>query len=162
MNLVNGQFELWVYTGNGSKYTYTIIALSNCGRLRRKSGAIEYSKLRQLVAYKGKLTRIYRVICEHFIPRTEEDISLGRNVVDHLTHYPKDISINDIRNMRWCTNKENSNFAEARRNMSKAQLNKPTSEFGHLYIKKYGYSYSKNVKQYLLERKHYLKYGSLP
>lgn len=177
MNLINGQEELWVETGNLSTDGRTSIAFSNCGRIRRKNGVVEYSKYRQLVRYKGKLVKLHRIISEHFIPKTEEDLRLNRNIIDHITHHPNGMNVNDIRNMRWCTQKENCNFDEARMNRSKAarrearmnrskstskaMLNRPKSVFGQLYFSKYGYSKKHNVNQYCREYMYYLRNGEL-
>lgn len=107
MNLINNQFELWITTDNVNNRSDTIIEISNCGRIRRKNGVIEYSKLYHQINYKGKLVRIHRIICDNFNTRTEEDIRLNRNTVDHITHNPLNYNYNDIRNLRWCTQKEN-------------------------------------------------------
>ena len=148
--------EIWIETNNISNNGNTIIAVSNRGRIKRKNGnPPEESTLRQQVFINGKITLIHRFIAEHFIPKTDEDIELGRNQIDHRTHEPTDMNVNDTRNLRWCTNKENTNFEECRENKSKALLNKPKSEFGRKYIEHYGYSFTENIQQYRKEWKYY-------
>ena len=158
MNLINNQFELWIPTDNVNNRNDTVIEISNCGRIRRKNGVIEYSKLYHSINYKGKIDRIHRIICNNFNTRTEEDIRLNRNTVDHITHNPSNYNYNDIRNLRWCTQKENNNFKESRSNRSHPHSD---SEFGKLYFNKYGYSKSHDVIQYKRELNYYLKYGKL-
>lgn len=90
--------------------------------MRRVNGVIEPAPLRQSIGKPMKL--VSRILAEHFIPKTAEDIAIGRNIVDHITHHPKDMNVNDIRNLRWCTRGENSRFEESRNNHSKAQRGK--------------------------------------
>jgi len=106
--------EQWKNTNNTCPQMKTIIAVSNYGRLKLRSGEIKDSYYRQVMRYEGKATRVHIVIAKLFIPKTEEDIKLGRNCIDHISHSPVGININDIRNLRWCTYKENNNFEEAR------------------------------------------------
>lgn len=108
--------EQWKNTNNTCPQMKTIIAVSNYGRLKLRSGEIKDSYYRQVMRYEGKSTKVHIVIAKLFIPKTDEDIRLGRNCIDHKTHNPIGININDIRNLRWCTYKENSNFPEARAN----------------------------------------------
>ena len=93
------------------------IEVSNFGRLKLLNGDIVETTYRQKLYFMGKQSRVHRVIAELFIPKTEEDLLLGRNCIDHITHNPKDVNINDVRNLRWCTYKENANFDEAKSNM---------------------------------------------
>ena len=102
----------------------SIVAISDTGLMKRHNGIIEPIPYRQNVTVNGKKVRAYRLIAEHFIPKTEEDIKLGRDCVDHITHEPTAMNINDIRNLRWCTYKENNNFDEAKSNQYKAQRNR--------------------------------------
>ena len=108
--------EKWKNTNNTCPQMKTIIAVSNYGRLKLRSGEIKDSYYRQVMRYEGKCTKVHIVIAKLFIPKTDEDIRLGRNCIDHKTHNPIGININDIRNLRWCTYKENNNFLEARVN----------------------------------------------
>lgn len=106
--------EQWKNTNNTSYRGDTIVEVSNYGRLKLKSGEIRDSYYRQVMRYEGKSTKVHIVIAKLFIPKTEEDVRLNRNCVDHITHSPVGININDIRNLRWCTYKENNNFEEAK------------------------------------------------
>ena len=114
----------WIDLNSSNTKGSCIVAISDTGLMKRLNGIIEPIPYRQRVRYNGNIIRAYRLLAEHFIPKTEEDISLGRDCVDHITHNPIDMNINDIRNMRWCTHKENLNFEEAKANQYKAQRNR--------------------------------------
>lgn len=105
-----------------------IMAISNYGNMKRRNGVIEPIPLRQTIYGGNRKIIAYRLLMEHFKPKTEEDIALGRNQVDHITHNPTDMNVNDIRNMRWCTIKENANFEEAKYNTSIALKGRIFSE----------------------------------
>ena len=128
--MINEQKEIWISTGNKSNYRPTIIAVSNCGRIMRKNGKIEIASYRHdvYVGEKRSQMRVYRFLAHNFITKSEEDILKQRTVIDHITHTPDDMHINDVRNLRWCTQKENCNFKEAKLNYSKAQKGKKLSE----------------------------------
>lgn len=111
--------EQWKNTNNTSYRGDTIVEVSNYGRLKLKSGEIRDSYYRQVMRYEGKSTKVHIVIAKLFIPKTDEDIRLGRNCIDHKTHNPIGININDVRNLRWCTYKENNNFEEGKLNKHK-------------------------------------------
>lgn len=91
----------------------TIVAVSNFGKLKLHNGEIVESKYRQHIRYNGKHMKIHRLIALLFIPKTQEDIINNRDIIDHITHEPKNMNINDVRNLRWCTTLENNNFKEA-------------------------------------------------
>lgn len=114
--------EIWIETNNRNNYNKTIVAISNTGCVKQKNGEIRPSRYREMVTFNGKQIRIYRFIAEHFILKTPEDIELGRNQIDHITHNPPGMNINDVRNLRWCTQKENMGFEEARINNSKGHI----------------------------------------
>ena len=106
--------EEWIEIKHKSKKPNSIVAVSNTGCIKRENGEIEVADIRTTtVRYNGKLCRLHRLIATLFIPKTEEDIRLGRNTVDHITHNPIGMNVNDVRNLRWCTPKENANFPEA-------------------------------------------------
>lgn len=154
--------EIWVETGNNKQYN-SIVAISNTGLLKTKSGEIRESKIREDIIYKGKHSRIHRVIAQHFIPKTEEDIRLNRNIVDHITHNPVGMNINDVRNLRWCTRKENNGFPEARENQRKAQLgskHEHRSEFGKKFYEHYGLHFSDDIKLYYRELVYYNRHNN--
>lgn len=160
--MINGQKEIWISTG--SKHgNNTIIAISNCGRLMRKSGKIEVLKYRQVITYYGeKESRAYKILAEYFIRKTENDKIMRRLVVDHKTHNPKDMFINDIRNLRWCTNKENCNFTECKLNQRSSAYTHFHTEFGYLYWKTYGIAPTDNRQQYNRVYSYYKYNGYLP
>lgn len=111
--------EEWKSINNTSYRGDTIVEVSNYGRLKLKSGEIRDSYYRQVMRYEGKTTKVHIVIAKLFMPKTDEDIRLGRNCIDHKTHNPIGININDVRNLRWCTYKENNNFEEGKLNKHK-------------------------------------------
>ncbi len=130
--MINGQKEIWISTGNKSNYRPTIIAVSNCGRIMRKNGKIEIASLRQSVYVGEKRLQmyVYRFLANNFITKTEDDILKQRNFIDHITHTPTNMHINDVRNLRWCTHQENCNFQEAKLNYSKAQIGEKNPMYG--------------------------------
>lgn len=153
--------EDWRPTNPKVRRGDTIIAVSNRGRIKRANGDIEESFLRQKIRINGKETLIYRFIAEHFIQQTDEDKALKRDCIDHITHNPIGMNVNDVRNLRWCTHKENNNFHEAKENHSKVHLNKPTSEFGRKYFEHYGYSRTENNKQYMDAYNWYIRHNKV-
>ncbi len=122
--MINGQKEIWISTGNNANYCSAIIAASNCGRIMRKNGKIEIASYRQIVFVGEKRLQmyVYRFLANNFITKTEDDILKQRNEIDHISHTPDCMHINDVRNLRWCTRKENCNFKEAKLNYSKAKI----------------------------------------
>lgn len=148
---------------------FTIIAISDTGLMKRTNGSISPIPYRQNIRHNGKSIRAYRLLAETFIPKSEEDIILGRNCIDHITHNPIGMNINDVRNLRWCTLKENLNFDEARHNASLARKGKESkrkgnaySEFGKLFKEVYGcYDKSINSSLYDRERMYYKRHGCL-
>ena len=122
--------EIWININNCRTHGIEIIALSNTGLMKRRNGNIEVIPLRQTVFVNGRHKYCYTILAEHFIPKTEEDIKLNRNCIDHITHNPTDMNINDIHNLRWCTLAENHGFEEARKNMSIAHIGQPSSRKG--------------------------------
>ena len=111
--------EIWIYLNRTLIQRDTILAISNMGNMKLGSGVIKPIPLRQRIKILNKKYHCSRILAEHFIPKTDEDIALGRDCVDHITHSPTDMNVNDVRNLRWCTPKENSNFEEAKLNYSK-------------------------------------------
>jgi hypothetical protein len=130
--MINGQREIWISTGNKSTRYSAIIAVSNCGRIMRRNGKIEIaSKGQQVFVGEKRLQMyVYRFLATNFIAKTEEDILKQRTFIDHITHAPDNVHINDIRNLRWCTNKENCNFPEAKLNQSKAKIGEKHPFYG--------------------------------
>lgn len=144
--------EIWIQTNVKVSNGNNIIEVSNRGRIKRANGDIEESTLRQTLNANGKRTRIHRFIAEHFIPKTQEDIALGRDCIDHITHNPIGMNVNDVRNLRWCTIKENNNFDEGRKNRT-------ISNFGKKYVEHFGYGCAEYPKQYYTEWMYYHRNG---
>lgn len=111
--------EIWIKLNNNANRGDTIIEISNTGLMKCKNGTIKPIPLRQSTYYNGKLTLISRILAITFIPNPE-----NKPQVDHITHNPENMNVNDIRNLRWCTNKENSNFPEGIENKRKVKLGK--------------------------------------
>ena len=130
--------EEWYVFRTNTHISTNVVAVSNLGRIRRKNGTVEFTHYRQSITIGNKQIKIYRIIAEHFIPKTQEDIELGRNEIDHKTHEPKDMNVNDIRNMRWCTHHENMNFEERCNKLSLPRTWKPRKEFGRKFFEHYG------------------------
>ena len=93
---------------------------------------------------------------------------LQRDCVDHITHYPTNYNVNDIRNLRWCTKSENNNFDERRKDLSKAKKGKIspnkhkfTSYFGQKFFEHYGLTMCDDTKLYLKERAWYIKHKKI-
>lgn len=92
----------------------TFIAVSDTGMLLRKNGEIVPSTYRQCVS---ENRRIYRIIANNFLITVRRPDQVQ---IDHITHNPVGMNINDVRNLRWCSEKENHGFVEARENNSKS------------------------------------------
>ena len=76
---------------------------------------------------KRKKYLIHRLAAEVFIPKIE-----GKEFVDHINGIRDD---NRIDNLRWCTNKENSNFDLARKHRSEERKGKYIGEKCYWYGK---------------------------
>lgn len=159
--MINGQKEIWKRLERNQLRAKSIIAVSNCGRIMRHDGTIEFSYYRQSIYLNDKNVKLHRIITRLFIPKTEDDVIKVRDCVDHITHYPKNMNINDVRNMRWCTHIENDTFDEAISNKKAKKYKQPKSEFGRLFIEKYGMGATDDVIFYNRLRRHYKKYGVL-
>lgn len=181
--MINGQKEIWKMIPHIKivDKNKQVIAVSNCGRLMRGNGRIDIIKLRQGIMFNGKFTRIYRILMIYFKPKTEDDIIKQRYAVDHITHNPTNMYVNDIRNLRWCTIKENANFDEAKENYRNMCIlrNKPDkeivekraaklrgrakNEFGRLFKEKYNLTVIMNcdINLYQKEYTYWRRHGKL-
>lgn len=106
----------WVEIPHGQKLNnLSFIAVSDTGMLLRKNGEVVPSSYRQKISCGGKFVRVYQLIADHFLVSARRP---DQTQVDHVTHNPEDMNINDVRNLRWCTCKENNNFVEHRETLS--------------------------------------------
>ena len=90
-----------------NKHPYASIwEVSNFGRIKRDGQIIEV-KINDWGYYALSFGLVHKIVAEVFIPKTEEDIKLNRNQVDHIDG---DRLNNNVKNLRWCTQKENITF----------------------------------------------------
>lgn len=140
-----------------------IEAISDRGNLRYGDGSVRPAKIYAHIKLGDKRVPISHLIAEHFIGKSEDDIFLGRDIVDHITHHPDGMNVNDVRNIRWCTHKENSNFPEAKTNMSIGMTGRPRTDFGQLFLPSItGKVNGKNMNYYAWARNQFKKTGVMP
>ncbi len=109
--------ELWIEIPRPSSCKLcSVIAFSNRGRIRRKDGTVEDTSLRQKIVPDKRKVFVYRLVADHFLVTVRRP---NQQHIDHITHNPTEYAVNDVLNLRYCTNKENGLFAEARENKSK-------------------------------------------
>lgn len=84
--IYNNQPEIWITLNKKRVKETTVIAISNCGRMKMKNGVIEDIPLKKKVSHNGKNLYCYRLLLTHFKPKTSEDERLNRDVADHITH----------------------------------------------------------------------------
>lgn len=114
--------EEWIYIERNRVKPNTVVAVSNTGLLKRANGEISLSELRHShIWIDGRQVRVHRIIAERFLIGVRRP---EQTFVDHITHDPVGMNVNDVRNLRWCTIKENNNFDEAHQNHLKAQRNR--------------------------------------
>ena len=107
----------WVEIPHGKKCNeLTFIAVSDTGMLRRKNGEIVPSTYRHIISGNR---RIYRIIADNFLVTVRRPDQV---CIDHITHNPVGMNINDVRNLRYCTQKENRSYPEAIENNSRSHL----------------------------------------
>lgn len=150
----------WLQTDiSKAKTPWVIIAISNTGLVKYKNGYIKDSNIDTRVTINGKYKRIYYHIADNFLQTVHRPDQI---MIDHITHNPNGININDVRNLRWCTKLENERFEEARLNKSIGHKNKQhtNSVFGNKYFEHYGYSNATNPKQYHDELNWYLRHNN--
>lgn len=168
--MINGQKEIWVATNNKARTNLRVIAFSNCGRIMRANGIVEFTKYRQVISINGQEIRIHRLLAETFIPKSEDDILKKRNCIDHITHAPEGMNVNDIRNLRWCTHKENCNFTEVRINRAPSQfknghetwnkgLSTSYTDFGKKFVEHFNILATDDYNLYRREKRIYVKTG---
>jgi len=109
--------EQWLDLPKIKKLKNSIVAISNTGKYRRSDGTIGILRLRQSAKCCGKREHCSKIIAEHFLITVKRP---DQEEIDHITHYPTEYAMNDVRNLRWCTQAENVNFEEARDSKSKS------------------------------------------
>lgn len=119
----------------------SLVSISNTGRYKRADGTLGILELRHSVRSYGVLKRCSRIIAENFLITVRRPDQV---FVDHITHNPTEYNVNDVRNLRWCTKKENSNFEEARENISKSLKGLFEGEKNPRYGKGYQFEGDKN------------------
>lgn len=113
----------WVKIPHGEKAKgTTFVAVSDTGLLMRKNGEVVESTYRQKIRING-FQRVYQIIADNFLVTVRR---LDQTHIDHGTHNPVGMNINDVRNLRWCTAAENNKFAEHCENMSNSKKGRPT------------------------------------
>ena len=109
--------EQWIELPRVLNRKNYIVAISNTGKYRRVDGSEGALDIRHHVRIEGKPEKCSHVIAEHFLITVKRP---DQTWIDHITHYPAEYNVNDVRNLRWCTKAENQGFEEARVNVSKA------------------------------------------
>ena len=147
--------ENWIKLNNKAKKPNAIIAVSNYGNVKQLNGVIRAAERYEYCSHNQKHYKVSHIVMETWSPKTAEDIALGRNEVDHISYTPDNINQNDLRNLRWCTHKENTTFKEHIENLTKARRARP------LYAKETKEKISKNSAMPAIasEYKEYKKNG---
>ena len=107
----------WHYIDRNGKLSHGIIAVSNTGEAMFYNGVIKPTRYRQITHINGKNVYLHTIIAAAFLVTVKKP---EQSNIDHITHNPAGMNVNDVRNLRYCTQKENLNFEECKFNMSNA------------------------------------------
>lgn len=124
--------EQWLELQRETRNRRYIVAISNTGKYRRADGTVGCLMLRQHVRYQGKLEFAYRIIAKHFLITVRRP---DQQYIDHIQHNPTEYNVNDIRNLRYCTEAENHRFEEAREHLSIANSGSKNPMYGRAFNK---------------------------
>lgn len=135
----------------GSLKPYQVVAISNRGRWKKRDGSIEVMELHSSrVHINGRRVRAYIVLAQNFLITVKRP---DQDQIDHITHNPMDMFVNDIRNLRWCSKKENGNFEECKMNQRNAKIGSKNPMFGKTISDEHRKRISEAKKKYWMEKR---------
>lgn len=150
--------EIWINIRPQHSSNFAITDVSNLGRVRYSNGTVKVASMYGHISVNGVRKEISHIIAESFVNRDNENQTL----VDHRSHNPVGMNINDFRNLRWCTHKENSNFEEAKTNMVTSMTGKPKTEFGKWFLSYFPDGVKGHRNEYAYYYNQYKETGELP
>lgn len=159
---INKMNEVWVSIRESKRMRH-IVAISNLGNVMYGDGRVKNAPMYGHCKLAEGQIQFSHLIAKYFVPKTNEDVLQHRNCIDHITHNPIGMNVNDFRNLRWCTSKENSNFHEAKTNMIAGMTGVPKTDFGRLFLPLItGKVRGRNMNYYAWARNQFKKTGVVP